>query len=121
MSCRLSRAWTPVASASCARGLSSDLSFRVSPGSMSFKRKPLPSVTRKGLASSRASLKNSFISSSPSASVLTLFHHHSFRLRTNESNSDPSCHICRYLDLYHIGYKLSISHTKVPDSHTPVG
>ena len=54
-----------MASASCARGLSSDFRSRVSPGSMSFRRKPSPSVTRNGLASLRAFLKISFISFLP--------------------------------------------------------
>src|SRR5579862_8781832 len=40
----------PRASASLARGLSSDPSPRVSPGSISFNRNFLPLVTRKGLA-----------------------------------------------------------------------
>ena len=42
-----------MASASLARGLSSDVNSKVSPGSMPFRRK-LSSVTRKGLASLRA-------------------------------------------------------------------
>ena len=42
-------------------GLSEDLRSRVSPESMSFRRKSSPSITRNALASSRTSLKNSFI------------------------------------------------------------
>jgi hypothetical protein len=50
-----------MASASLARGLSSDVSFSVSRGSTSFRRK-LSSVTRKGLASLRDFLIKFFIS-----------------------------------------------------------
>ncbi len=50
-----------MASASLARGLSSDVNSSVSPGSMSLRRK-LSSVTRKGLANLRALLIRFFIS-----------------------------------------------------------
>jgi hypothetical protein len=52
---------TPIARASLACGLSSDVKSSVSSGSMSFKRKP-SSVIRNGLASLRAILIRSFIS-----------------------------------------------------------
>src|SRR5262247_2663575 len=61
MSCSSASAETPMASASLARGLSSDVKSSVSSGSISFRRN-LPSVTRKGLASLRAVLISFFIS-----------------------------------------------------------
>src|SRR5512145_1623173 len=61
MSCSSASASTPMASASLARGLSSDVKSSVSPGSMSFRRNR-SSVTRKGLANLRAVLIRVFIS-----------------------------------------------------------
>src|SRR5262252_177808 len=57
MSCCSARRSMPMPSASFARGLSSEPKSSVSPGSMSFRRNFLPSVTRNGFAKPRARLR----------------------------------------------------------------
>src|SRR5262245_26585715 len=66
MSCSSASASIPFASASFARGLSSEVNSSSSPGSKSFSRKRSPFVTRKSFARLRASLITcfSFMSSS---------------------------------------------------------
>src|SRR5262245_11422189 len=61
MSCRSARRLIPVARASLARGLSSEVKSSVSPGSLPLLSKP-SSVTRNGLANLRAILIIRFIS-----------------------------------------------------------
>src|SRR5262245_31118157 len=61
MSCSSASASIPFASASFARGLSSDVNPSSSPGSKSFSRKRSPFVTRNSFARPRASLITCFI------------------------------------------------------------
>src|SRR6516225_5809553 len=61
MSCSSARSSTPSARASLDRGLSSAPKSRVSPGSTSLRRKPLPFSTRNGFAIARARLMSCFV------------------------------------------------------------